>query len=78
MRSLWKGYFINLTSLNSLNNIILKNFINKNINIYNGKKISNILIKTNMLFLKIGALVFTRKILVNHKKKEIIKKKKKK
>lgn len=78
MRSLWKGYFINLNNLNLLNNVILKIFINKNITIYNGKKFSNILIKTNMLFLKIGSLIFTRKILVNHKKKEIMKKKKKK
>jgi ribosomal protein S19 len=70
MRSLWKGYYYNIYNIKSLNNIITTLLINKTLSLYNGKKIFNILIKINMLYLKIGSLIFTRKIVVKHKKKE--------
>jgi ribosomal protein S19 len=70
MRSLWKGYYYNTYNIKSLNNIITTLLINKTLSLYNGKKIFNILIKINMLYLKIGSLIFTRKIVVKHKKKE--------
>lgn len=79
MRSIWKGFFFNDNFVDNLNNVILFNIIDKNLSLYNGKRKFDILIKSNMLFLKIGSLVFTRKINVKHKKKEnkILKKKKK-
>jgi ribosomal protein S19 len=70
MRSLWKGYYYNIYNIKLLNNIITTLLINKTLSLYNGKKIFNILIKINMLYLKIGSLIFTRKIVVKHKKKE--------
>jgi len=70
MRSLWKGYYYNIYNIKSLNNVITTLLINKTLSLYNGKKIFNILIKINMLYLKIGSLIFTRKIVVKHKKKE--------
>lgn len=76
MRSIWKGFYINIYNLTQLNNIVLNNVINKTLSLYNGKRHFNILFKINMLYLKIGEFIFTRKIIVNHKKKENKKKKK--
>lgn len=70
MRSLWKGFFIDLNHIQKLNNAVTYIFLNKTLSLYNGRKLFNILIKTNMLFLKIGTFIFTRKIVVKHKKKE--------
>lgn len=67
MRSKWKGYFFNKNNINK--SIILKNLINKNIKIYNGKNFSNLIIKKQMVGFKVGEFIFTRKINVIHKKK---------
>lgn len=80
MRSIWKGNFVRLKNKNLTNNsLILNSFLRKDICIYNGKTFNNLIIKREMVGLKLGEFIFSRKIGVLHKKKiknKIIKKKK--
>jgi ribosomal protein S19 len=70
MRSIWKGFFNNQNLKTSLSNVILTNIIDETILLNNGRKNINFLIKSSMLYFKLGELIYTRKIGVKHKKKE--------
>jgi ribosomal protein S19 len=70
---------VNVKNKNISNNsLILNNFLRKSFLIYNGKSFNTLLVKREMVGLKIGEFLFTRKIGVLHKKKnknKIVKKK---
>lgn len=74
MRSLFKGPFLtpsiykNLTKthqkvyfLKRKNSVIVPEFINKKLKVYNGKHFVDILISAEMVGYKLGCFVFTRK-----------------
>lgn len=70
MRSIWKGNFVNIKGKNISNNsLILNNFLRKSFITYNGKSFNELIIKREMVGLKLGEFIFTRKIGVLHKKK---------
>jgi small subunit ribosomal protein S19 len=85
-RSSWKPLYIKNNFLQSSKNlnlkifdrgqIISKEFLNNTIKIYNGIKFFEILVTEKMLGYKVGEFAPTRKIPL-HKKKKLIKKKKK-
>ena len=67
MRSVWKGYYLDIFKTKN-NNVILESFLEIK-KVYNGKLFSELILKKSMIGLKIGEFVFTRKINVIHKKK---------
>lgn len=67
MRSVWKGYYLNIFKTKN-NNVIIESFLEIK-KVYNGKLFSELILKKSMIGLKIGEFVFTRKINVIHKKK---------
>ena len=85
-RSSWKPLYIKNNFLQSSKNlnlkifdrgqIISKEFLNNTIKIYNGIKFFEVLVTEKMLGYKVGEFAPTRKIPL-HKKKKLIKKKKK-
>lgn len=78
MRSLWKGNFVSLKKkIIGNDTVILNNFLRKTFLVYNGKTVSEFVVKRENIGFKAGEFVFTRKIGVQHKKKIKLKKGKK-
>lgn len=75
MRSVWKGFFLHNT-LNGLDksSTVFNTMLKKRFPIHDGKSKKTVSIERNMVGLKIGEFVFTRKIGVLHKKKVLNKK----
>lgn len=83
-RSKWKGPYLNKTGLKNLtefkksysktmisrNTIVLPKFVNQVFEVYNGKKVNEILITENMIGHKFGEFSPTRKRFVFKSKKK--------
>ena len=77
-RSKWKGPYVKKSVLINNNKlkfkdrkfVILPKFIGSNLNIYNGKKFSKLLVLEEMVGHKVGELVMTRKSFTFKKKKK--------
>lgn len=78
MRSVWKGSFIknNLTLHKS--SAVIASMLKKKVIVNDGKTNKSIIIERNMIGLKVGEFIFSRKMGVLHKKKTLNKKGKKK
>lgn len=78
MRSVWKGSFIknNLTLHKS--SVVIASMLKKKVIVNDGKANKSIIIERNMIGLKVGEFIFSRKMGVLHKKKTLNKKGKKK
>lgn len=83
-RSIWKGAFIKTNLIKNLNSSNLKiwsrsstiasSFLNKTVQIYNGKTFKKLLIKREHLGFKFGEFCFTRNYSKKKKKKNGTKK----
>lgn len=75
MRSVWKGNFYKIKDENlTKNSTILNFFLNKSIDLHNGKTVSPLIIEREMIGKKAGEFAFSRKLGSIH----VLKKKKNK
>lgn len=74
MRAAWKGVFFKNSLYLHKSSTLLNTMLKKKFSIYDGKSVKNLVIDRNMIGLKVGEFVFTRKMGVLHKKKSFKKK----
>jgi len=78
MRSVWKGCFYKSNNNNlDKSSVVIHTILKKNFILHDGKSYKSVFIDRNMVGLKIGEFIFTRKMGVLHKKKVLKKKGKK-
>lgn len=77
MRSSWKGNFFKKNNTLDNSSTLFNTFFKKKFYVYTGKEKKQIFIDKEMVGLKIGQFILTRKMGAIHKKKEKLKRSKK-
>lgn len=78
MRSIWKGCFFKNNFTIDKSSVLFYTLLKKKFMVNDGRSVKKITVERNMIGLKIGEFIFTRKMGVLHKKKVLNKKGKKK